>query len=344
MWRSCAVSASFGGGGGGGGRGRGFHAGACGWMGACLGKWVAQRGLMLFPIQSTSLNLTTPSQNPTPNATEVGDINNARALFERALTEEPNRRSAALWERYLALEFDQGDLQSALRLEKRAREALGLDGGGSSGSSGSGGGGGKGLQLQLLLLRYAFLDTLPCAPSQRQYLQHLMGKGPPPPGFDRAARAGAGAAAAPGATPGATGGSHPGDAMQPPPGGQPPARQGATPVGGLFSGVLPWVVEEFLNRLPPPQLLDGPMPDVSVLVDAFINTDFDSPAVRQALLIDPVNAAAAAAGGGAAAAGNAAAGGRGVKREMEDEEDGLGGGARDAYRMRLKQRARAGGD
>jgi cleavage stimulation factor subunit 3 len=52
---------------------------------------------------------------------DVGDVDNARALFERVLTEDANRKSVLLWERYLAFEFEMGDLQSALRLEKRAR-------------------------------------------------------------------------------------------------------------------------------------------------------------------------------------------------------------------------------
>lgn len=54
-------------------------------------------------------------------AADVGDVDNTRALFERVLTEEANRKSVLLWERYLQFEFEMGDLQSALRLEKRAR-------------------------------------------------------------------------------------------------------------------------------------------------------------------------------------------------------------------------------
>ena len=88
------------------------------------------------------------------------------------------------------------------------------------------------------------------------------------------------------------------------------------------------------------------MPDVAVLVDAFITTDFDSPAVRQALLVDAAAEALAPAGGGGGAGGP-----RGAKRELDDGGDGgiggaggVGGGARDAYRMRLKQRARMGGE
>jgi hypothetical protein len=47
-----------------------------------------------------------------PPAPDVGDAANARALFERVLSEEANRRCAPLWERYLAFEFEMGgDLQ-----------------------------------------------------------------------------------------------------------------------------------------------------------------------------------------------------------------------------------------
>ena len=65
---------------------------------------------MLLPCLCSRLSLA-----------DVGDVDNARALFERVLTEDANRKSVLLWERYLAFEFEMGDLQSALRLEKRAR-------------------------------------------------------------------------------------------------------------------------------------------------------------------------------------------------------------------------------
>lgn len=103
-------------------------------------------------------------------------------LFERVLTEEANRKSAALWEHYLAFEFEMGDLQSALRLEKRAREALGDATGAPAGA------GASARNIQLLLLRYQFGDSCPCPPGQKQYLEYLMGKGPPPPGFERQPR------------------------------------------------------------------------------------------------------------------------------------------------------------
>lgn len=128
-----------------------------------------------------------------PPVADIGDIDNARALYERVLTEETNRKSTKLWEHYLAFEFEMGDLQTALRLEKRAREALGEAPGAPAG------GGASARNIQLLLLRYQFNESLPCPPGQRVYLEYLMGRGPPPPGFEkqqRPSRTGSTAAAA----------------------------------------------------------------------------------------------------------------------------------------------------
>jgi hypothetical protein len=119
-----------------------------------------------------------------------------RALYERVLTEEANRKSSLLWEHYLAFEFEMGDLQSALRLEKRAREALGDTLSGAGGGGGGGGAtpapaaaGGSARNMQLLLLRYQFGGAAPCPPAQRQYLEYILGRGAAPAGF---ARGGAG--------------------------------------------------------------------------------------------------------------------------------------------------------
>lgn len=124
---------------------------------------------------------------------DIGDVDNTRALYERVLTEETNRKSTKLWEHYLAFEFEMGDLQTALRLEKRAREALGEAPGAPAG------GGASARNIQLLLLRYQFNESLPCPPGQRVYLEYLMGRGPPPAGFEkpqRPSRTGSNAAAA----------------------------------------------------------------------------------------------------------------------------------------------------
>lgn len=231
------------------------------------------------------------------------------------LTEDANRKSIPLWERYLAFEFEMGDLQTALRLEKRAREALGDSGG-------------AGKAVQLLLLRYEFLDIWPCSADERQYLQYIMGRGPPPPGYERkrgtASETGDAAAKQ--------------DAANVTFSGMPKGRDSADP----YNRPLTAVVANFLNSLPPPQLLDGPMPDVDVVVEAFLNTDLTPAAVQQILLAEGV----IPAGNGQAGSGSTPDR-PGVKRELDadEDDDGIGQGTapvRDIFRMRVKQRARVG--
>eukprot|EP00879_Flechtneria_rotunda_P025212 GHRR01026781.1.p1 GENE.GHRR01026781.1~~GHRR01026781.1.p1 ORF type:complete len:542 (+),score=148.52 GHRR01026781.1:427-2052(+) len=187
----------------------------------------------------------------------IGDIDNARALFERVLIEEANRKSVLLWERYLAFEFEMGDLQSALRLEKRARETLEDSGGAASSNSAR--------NIQLLLLRYQFLDSWACPPYQKQYLMYMMGKGPAPPGFERQRRGG-----------GTLGGSDSGiaDGVKAGADDRLAGRwqdgidgDGSSAEQGI-GGRLPQLLERFYMMLPPSDYLDGPMPDLDIVVDA----------------------------------------------------------------------------
>ena len=55
---------------------------------------------------------------------DIGDIDNTRALYERVLTEETNRKSTKLWEHYLAFEFEMGDLQVGGVAERRRSVVL----------------------------------------------------------------------------------------------------------------------------------------------------------------------------------------------------------------------------
>ncbi len=48
--------------------------------------------------------------------TEVGDIENARALFERALSEREVSASAQLWRHYANLEAQYGSLAAAVQV------------------------------------------------------------------------------------------------------------------------------------------------------------------------------------------------------------------------------------
>ena len=241
-------------------------------------------------------------------------MNNARALFERVLNEDANRKSAQLWERYLAFEFEMGDLSSALTLEKRAREALGEAGSSSSAAS-------SGRNMHLLLLRYQFGDVWPCTGDQKQYLQYIMGKGPPPAGYERrrASKAddGGDSAAAAAAGP-AAGGSGGGGAAA----GDGSSRRQMENGGDAGLGHNPGALLRFIEMLPEAPLLDGPLPNLDIMFDAM-------------QLADQMDGQ------------DAFLGGAGMKREFEgdDDNEGMGQGhgvARDMYRMRAKQRARVG--
>ncbi|EAU82402.2 mRNA 3'-end-processing protein RNA14 [Coprinopsis cinerea okayama7 len=57
----------------------------------------------------------------------INDGNNARALFERVITTFSPERARPLWERWARYEYQYGDLESALKLEKRIAEVYPTD-------------------------------------------------------------------------------------------------------------------------------------------------------------------------------------------------------------------------
>jgi len=57
----------------------------------------------------------------------TNDINNARALFERVIGNFPSERARPLWERWARYEYQYGDLEAALKLEKRMAEVYPVD-------------------------------------------------------------------------------------------------------------------------------------------------------------------------------------------------------------------------
>lgn len=252
---------------------------------------------------------------------EVGDVANARALFERVLTEEVNRSCAVLWHRYLALEYDMGDLAGAVRLERRARDALG-----DSASE----------AVRTLLLRYGFAGVWPCTPAQRIHLEH-------------AVLGGVGGDPATAALLGGLGGL---GAPAPPPLGQPSQ--------GPPSFQIPPAIGHLMSLLPPvPD--DGPLAPVDLVIHTAMTADLTPGAVLAAIAelegrtLPPPTAPGTSPypyGGPGASPGMTparAAGDdvTGVKRPLEDDEDEEGGGAfaafGDLYRQRVKQRIRAGG-
>ncbi|KIM42654.1 hypothetical protein M413DRAFT_444338 [Hebeloma cylindrosporum] len=57
----------------------------------------------------------------------INDENNARALFERVIPNFPPERARPLWERWARYEYQYGDLEASLKLEKRMAEVYSSD-------------------------------------------------------------------------------------------------------------------------------------------------------------------------------------------------------------------------
>jgi cleavage stimulation factor subunit 3 len=53
---------------------------------------------------------------------DCGIMLDARALFERVISNFPPERARPLWERWARYEYQYGDLDAALKLEKRMAE------------------------------------------------------------------------------------------------------------------------------------------------------------------------------------------------------------------------------
>lgn len=188
------------------------------------------------------------------------------------------------------------------------REALGELSGANAGA-----GAGAARNIQLLLLRYQFLDTWACTPGQQQYLMYLLGKAPAPQGFEKQRRGTGG----PGGEAGDGRDGSTARDREDRGAGWSPGHQGDRDGRGGAS-VLPPLLGRFLESLPKEQFLDGPLPDLNLVVDTLYGMDEDDNT------------------GGYT--------GVGVKRELDGDEHDMGGPGRDIFRMRAKQRARMTGD
>eukprot|EP00884_Botryococcus_braunii_P006014 jgi/Botrbrau1/15413/Bobra.43_2s0039.1 len=90
----------------------------------------------------------------------LGDLDNLRALLERALAVTPAPAITLLFDRYIQIEYANGDLTAVSALERRRREAVPPT---------------TADDMHLLLLKYRELDLWPCTPVQRVHLERLMG-------------------------------------------------------------------------------------------------------------------------------------------------------------------------
>ena len=96
-----------------------------------------------------------------------GDVSNARTLYERALTVVQGDDARIMWNEYLKFEYQCGDLQSTLALEKRRKEAFAdLNDLNTEELLNK-----AQFSIGLLLLRYNAKDMLPCSESTLRHLQ-----------------------------------------------------------------------------------------------------------------------------------------------------------------------------
>jgi cleavage stimulation factor subunit 3 len=95
----------------------------------------------------------------------LGDVANARALFERALTATAPAEAVPLWDAYLAFEQEVGTLQAARAVETRRRDACKELGRGQD-------------AVRLAVLKYKFLELWP---GPELHFRQLLGEGHAPP-------------------------------------------------------------------------------------------------------------------------------------------------------------------
>ncbi|GMH44710.1 hypothetical protein BSKO_12662 [Bryopsis sp. KO-2023] len=177
----------------------------------------------------------------------IGDMVNARAVFERALAREPCEKSQAMWEKYIQVLYEIGDLKQSKEVEERYRAAMG-----DTTPNG----------LHTMMARYKFLGVWPTSPgNQTVHMKRVLGMLPPPP-------------------------THLPVPQPMAPRGQPADMRGQS------SGVreeplkLPPALGNFINKLPPIQGGEGPVPDVDRVLNVLMRTDL-SPASVSQKCVDP---------------------------------------------------------
>ncbi|GLC43801.1 hypothetical protein PLESTM_001520900 [Pleodorina starrii] len=183
----------------------------------------------------------------------LGDLDNARALLARVLADETNAKCVVLWQRYIAFEGLSGDMAAVVEVERRALAAL-------RGEEA------EQLKAALPLIRRDL--TLFRSPAD---LRRILGLPAPPldgPG-------GSGAGGLQGGPPGSNI-RHP-SAYNLPGGGaggpEPQPLKQLPPQLGLF-----------VNSLPPPQAVEGIVPDVDQVIEALLTMDLTAGTVLQVCL------------------------------------------------------------
>ena len=208
-------------------------------------------------------------QLPHKTTPGLGDVTNARAAFERALTAdaatgdeaaarppEVVARRRELWDAYVAFEHAHGDCASWQAVERRRGE----DVGGAAGEADT---------AVLALSKYRWHALVPFTAAQAHHVQQVGGLG-------GAVRLGS---------------PRPVRARSPPPpfgnGERPPPRHGGSPLpdrvaprgGSALDDGMPPAVATLLAALPPALVYDGPMMDVEAVMDTIMQWEGGNGAV-----------------------------------------------------------------
>lgn len=234
----------------------------------------------------------------------IGDLANARSLFERALTACNPEESGLLWEGYIAFEAECGTLSTVMALESRRRESLksaeqdALD------------------PLHLALLKYKFGNLLPgeadmfeVSPDAYDYDYYYYEE---PDGGEQAVERK-----------------------------QPNGRAGAKPRQNNRRGPsarVPWELHQILKQLSGPA--DGPVPDVEDVLGPIMSFNFtpegigahESAMLKERRKHRNVGSKRKAQKNEEASEADA----EDEEMEEEDSDDGVGG--MDVYRRRMRAR------
>lgn len=94
----------------------------------------------------------------------LGDLSNARALFERALTDAPSEAALNLWDAFLRFEYEVGTTEAIKAVEQRRLEAVGSQ---------------PHDRLHVNLLKHKVLGLWPATDVQALHFKRLLGMVPP---------------------------------------------------------------------------------------------------------------------------------------------------------------------
>ncbi|KAI6649345.1 Cleavage stimulation factor subunit 3 [Oopsacas minuta] len=190
--------------------------------------------------------------------THLNDENNARVLFEKALSQVPPEQTGEIWDKFYEFENNIGDLTSLLKVEKRRFESLEellperM----------------KEKEATAVVDRYKYLDLYPCAENELKVMKYRSRSGQLEVGVKGLSVSGS-----------VSESSYESHIYKPDVRHMRPYRPSAAPGVGLLThagGVtpIPESLTDLLSKLPPPTCFHGPFVKVDELMRKIAQTDF----------------------------------------------------------------------